>query len=726
MDEVIEVNDQFYILATSSRTNDHVRVLKNNDMFGVFDQYGDIQPLGLGEEGLYFEGTRFLNCCKLTLNGRQPLFLSSTVVEDNSLLTVDLTNPDLTSGEHVLLGRETVHILRSCFLWQGACFMKVNVRNYAQHEVQLSLRLSIDADFVDIFEVRGTKRDSRGKRFEPAIEPGRLMLAYQGLDNVMRRTNIEFSPAPDRLNASAAWYDVRLDAAEERTYFITVECRVAEDSRVAEVGCTADYDQALKKSQRSSADARRGDAVLWTNNPLYNGWLSRSASDLHMMCTETDAGPYPYAGVPWFSTVFGRDGIITALEYLWINPDMARAVLTYLAQHQASEVIPEQDAEPGKILHETRRGEMAALGEIPFGKYYGSVDATPLFVVLAGAYYDRTADREFVARLWPHVDRAIAWIEEYGDQDGDGFIEYARQSKHGLVSQGWKDSFDAVFHADGALAVAPLALVEVQGYVYAAWRAAANLAAALGDCVRAKQLRDKAEKLRAGFDQAFWCEELRTYALALDVDKRPCRVRASNAGHALFSGIALPERAPLVAQTLLDDTSYSGWGIRTVSTVEKRYNPMAYHDGSIWPHDNALIAHGFARYGLQECALHVMRGLFDASTFFELRRTPELFCGFPRRRGEGPTLYPVACSPQSWAAGAVFFMLQSCLGLSIDAPRRQIRFTRPVLPDSLTCMTIKDLHVGDAVADLVLDRYAHDVGISVTRKDGDLEIVAIK
>ncbi len=719
MDDIIEINDQFYILATSARADEHARVLKHDDMFAVFDQYGDIQPLGLGEEGLYFEGTRFLSCCKLTLNGRQPLFLSSTVVEDNSLLTVDLTNPDLKATEQVILNRETVHILRTCFLWDATCYMKMHVRNYALHEVQLSLRLSLDADFVDIFEVRGTKRAQRGERFDPVIEPDRMVLAYRGLDKVVRRTNVKFSPAPDRLNATAAWYDVQLAAGEERTYTIAVECCASKGF------VPVPFDQAIAESRQATVETRQGDAAIWTSNPLFNGWLTRSAADLHMMATRTDAGPYPYAGVPWFSTIFGRDGIITALEYLWINPAMARAVLAYLAKNQASEVIPEQDAEPGKILHETRRGEMAALGEIPFGKYYGSVDATPLFVVLAGAHYERTGDRDFLAELWPHVERALAWITDYGDQDGDGFVEYARQSKHGLVSQGWKDSFDAVFHADGSLAAAPLALVEVQGYVYAAWTAAGQMAAALGDCVRAKELRDAAERLR-GFRRCLLVRRV------VDLCSGARCLQAPLPRGALRTPVIAFSRASHCA-------SAHRWWRRPCSTRRPIpagvFVPSARPRNVItrWPITTGRCGRttmrslrGFARYGLQQCALQVIHGLFDASTFFELRRTPELFCGFPRRAGEGPTLYPVACSPQSWAAGAVFFMLQACLGLSINATKRQICFTRPVLPDSVSCVTIKNLCVNDAVADLVLDRYAHDVGISVTRKEGNVEIIAIK
>jgi len=722
MDDVIELNDQYYILATASRVDDHARVLKHDDIFAVFDQYGDIQPLGMGEEGLYFEGTRFLNGLKVTLNGRQPLLLSSTILEDNSLLAVDLTNPDLTAGDQVILNRESIHILRSCHLWRSMCFLELRIRNYAVHDVQMSVRISIGADYADIFEVRGNKRAARGEMLEPLIENSQVDLAYRGLDGMVRRTHLTFDPPPGRLNAQAAWYDIHLAATAETTIQVTIECRTA----ASLPGPKRSFDQVLQGAQQQRRDTRCHDAQIWANNAFFNGWLNRSASDLHMMATQTADGPYPYAGVPWFSTVFGRDGIITAWEYLWVNPAMARAVLSYLAHHQATAVVPEQDAEPGKILHETRRGEMAELGEIPFGRYYGSVDSTPLFVMLASAYYERTADKAFITQLWPHVEQALGWIDNYGDQDGDGFVEYARQSRQGLVSQGWKDSFDAIFHADGTLATGPLALAEVQGYAYAARVAAAQLAAVLGHDQRCNSLRQSAYRLQNAFDEAFWCDDLGTYALALDADKRPCRVRASNAGHCLFTGIARSERAPLVARTLLDHDSFSGWGIRTVSTRAARFNPMAYHNGSIWPHDNALIAGGLARYGLQREALQLLSGMFDACTYFELQRMPELFCGFARRNGEGPTLYPVACSPQSWAAGAVFYLLQACLGLSIDAPRRQIRLCRPALPESVTCLTIKNLRVGDAVADLILDRYPHDVGISVTHKEGELEVVAIK
>jgi glycogen debranching enzyme len=472
---------------------------------------------------------------------------------------------------------------------------------------------------------------------------------------------------------------------------------------------------------------RAREPQIFADNEQFNDWLNRSLADLHMMRTETHYGPYPYAGVPWFSTVFGRDGIITALQSLWFDPSLARGVLAYLAANQADAEKPEQDAQPGKVLHEFRDDEMSILGEVPFRRYYGSIDATPLFIMLAGAYYKRTGDRAFVESIWSNVQRALEWIDRYGDADGDGFVEYSRRSKHGLIHQGWKDSHDPIFHSDGTLADAPIALCEVQSYVYAAKLAASELASLLGDRTAAQELKNQAENLRRRFEESFWCEDISTYAIALDGSKRACRVRTSNAGHCLFAGIATQEHARRVATTLTDETSFSGWGIRTVASNEARYNPMSYHNGSIWPHDNSLIAAGFARYDLKESAAMVLAGMMDASIFFDLHRLPELFCGFPRRPGEAPTLYPVACAPQAWASGAVFLVLQACLGLELVAPERRLVFSKPLLPQFLPQVSIRDLKVGDTSVDLLLTRHDEgDVGVNVLRRNGILDVVVLK
>jgi glycogen debranching enzyme len=714
-------NGPSHILAASSVADERSRVLKHGDTFAVFDHYGDIKPGGLGEEGLYHEGTRFLSCLVLELEGGRPFFLSSTVCDANDQLAVALTNPDLLQDGEVRLPLGTLHLAGKKFLWQGVCYQQLLVKNYATVPVETAISLHFAADFADIFEVRGMKRKAHGQHLAPEVADDGIDLGYRGLDNVVRRTLIRFEPRPAWLTAATARFDLSLRPQQETAIFLSIACQRAR-AAVVPIG----FDEARSAAQADLERYSAWSCHVHTSNGLTNAWINRAASDLHMMTTELPTGPYPYAGVPWFNTPFGRDGIITALECLWLRPGLARGALAYLAATQATEVILEQDAEPGKILHETRNGEMAALKEMPFGRYYGSVDATPLFVLLAGAYYERTGDGAFVESLAPSVEAALRWIDHYGDLDGDGFVEYQRQSVSGLLHQGWKDSDDAIFHCDGSPAQGPIALCEVQGYVYAARKAGAVLAAVLGQADRAAELTRQAGELQERFEQAFWCEELSSYALALDGDKRPCRVRASNAGHCLFTGIAGQERAGRVAATLLCPESFSGWGVRTVAASESRYNPMSYHTGSVWPHDNALIAQGLSRYGLTEKSLQIWNGLFTAGMHFESHRMPELFCGFPQEAGEGPVLYPVACAPQAWSAASVFLLLQACLGLEISAPQARISFVRPQLPPSLGELRIHNLKLAGATVDLLLLRHADDVGINVLRREGDVQIVVVK
>jgi glycogen debranching enzyme len=714
--------DPHHVLAASAAIDDRTRVLKHDDTFAVFDHVGQIKPAGLGEEGLYHEGTRYLSCLVLELDGRRPLFLGSTVRDANDQLSVSLTNPDELRDGRIEVPLGTVHLAVRAFLWRAACHWQLRVKNHGIEPRTAALHLRFRADFADIYEVRGMKRKARGHGLLPDVRDGRVVLGYRGLDGVVRRTLLRFTPAPASLGADSARMDVALLPGEEVVLELAVACWRG-DGEVLE---PPRYDEARPASEDAWGRGRSVACLVRSSDGRFDAWIRRAESDLHMLVSDTATGPYPYAGVPWFNTPFGRDGIITALECLWLWPELARGVLAYLAANQATELIPEQDAEPGKILHETRQGEMAALKEMPFGRYYGSVDATPLFVLLAGAYYERTADLAGVEAIWPNIEAALGWIAEYGDRDGDDFVEYQRHSPHGLLHQGWKDSDDAVCHADGTPADGPIALCEVQGYVYAARRAGALLAAALGRSDRAAELNGRAERLRDRFEAAFWCDDLGTYALALDGDKRPCRVRSSNAGHCLFAGIADPARAARVARGLMAAGSFSGWGVRTLDAGEARFNPMSYHCGTVWPHDNALIALGCSRYGFQDDALRILTALFEASTYLDLHRMPELFCGFDREPGEGPTPYPVACAPQAWAAGSVFLLVQACLGLSIGAIEPQVAFTRPRLPEFLGELTITGLAVGGAVVDLQLTRHHDDVGVRVLRRKGMVDVIVAR
>ena len=722
--EVIRVRDEFYIRSSSPRVDVRTRVLKQGDTFAVFDRFGDAETFGTGELGLYYQDTRFLSRLSLKLGKHRPLLLSSTVTEDNAVLAVDATNPDVSRNGEVTIPQGTLHVFRSKVLWERTCHERLRIHNYGRVPLDFSFSIDFDGDFADIFELRGTKRERRGDRIKTEVTHDSVVLAYKGLDGCVRRTRIVFDPKPTQLTQSLASFQVHVEAGKEASYRWAIGCEVDSDPPIEIKPC---YETVIQDVAGAFERVHAREPQVFTGNEQFNDWLNRSVADLHMMRTETAYGPYPYAGVPWFSTVFGRDGIITALQCLWFDPSLARGVLSYLAATQADAHNTEQDSEPGKILHEMRADEMATLGEIPFKRYYGSIDATPLFVLLAGAYYKRTGDGAFIESIWPHVERALEWIDRYGDSDADGFVEYLHKSKHGLANQGWKDSQDAIFHSHGALAEGAIALCEVQGYVYAAKIAASELAKVLGDVARSQELSQQAEVLAKRFEEAFWCDELSTYAIALDGKKEPCRVRTSNPGHCLFAGIAKAEHARRVVATLTDETSFSGWGIRTVASSEARYNPMSYHNGSVWPHDNALIAAGFARYGFKESAAMLLAGLLDATLFFDLHRLPELFCGFPRRPGESPTLYPVACAPQAWASGAILLLLEACLGLSVSAPEQTVVFSKPVLPAFLPKVSIRGLNVGEARVDLLLTRHDEgDVGVNVLRRNGALEVLILK
>ena len=718
MDEV-NVSQQYYIATKSSPADDRARVLKYGSMFAVFDRLGDIRHRGLGEQGIFSNGTRHLSEMLVRLWNERPLLLSSTIEPNNFLFTADLANLDVSRGDAVVIHRGTLHLLRSKFLWRDVAYEEFKFVNYGMEPLEVPLSISFAADFQDIFQVRGMTRERSGRMLPAEVTDDFLVLGCEGLDGVVRRTRIHCHPAPRQMVDEEMRFRFHLEPKVELSITFSIACEHDSGTRRM-VG----YSDAMKRAESETKALSRSLPHIASSNSRFNDWIRRSCADVQMMTIGNPEPNYPYAGVPWFSTVFGRDGIITAMEMLWVEPSLAKGVLEFLASTQAIEVDPANEAQPGKILHEMRHGEMANLHEIPFAKYYGTVDATPLFVMLAGAYYERTGDRALIEQIWPNLRAALDWIDNYGDVDGDGFVEYAAHGDRGLVQQGWKDSNDSVFHADGAIAEPPIALCEVQGYVFGAKMAAARLCALLGDERGAASLENQAGELRRKFEEAFWCKDLNVYALALDGKKRPCRVRASNAGHCLFSGIAQNDRGRTLAHSLFADDFYGGWGIRTLAKGEARYNPLSYHNGSIWPHDNALIAAGLARYGFKNLAGKLLLALLDVSSMLELNRLPELFCGLERREGEGPTLYPVACAPQAWAAAAPFLLIQSCLGLSVQGAHNRVVFTRPALPEGIPQLSIRGLRVGEASVDLLFERQVDTVRVQVLEKQGDIEVVA--
>jgi glycogen debranching enzyme len=708
---------EFYIPATNLPSRPRYTI-KHGGTFLVMDSHGDIGAASGGADGLFHDDTRYMSQLELRFDGETPLLLGSNVRDDNSALSADLTNPDIFRNGQVVLQKDTVHIVRTTFVWRKTAYQRIAVKNHGDHALDCELSLQFANDFADIFEVRGLARTRRGVAQQPEVQPDAVLLNYEGLDESVRRTKIVFDPAPLTIEQHVARYRLNLEPHQSAAIFVALICNPEREQ-------PRNFFKALLASRRESRAGTQNMATVQTSNDIFNEVLCRSMADLNMLMTQTPDGRFPYAGIPWYSTTFGRDSLITAQEMLWLDPTVARGVLRRLARLQATKNDEQADAQPGKILHEMRAGEMAALHEVPFGLYYGSVDSTPLFVMLAGLYVQRTGDVATLKELWPAIEAGLAWMDGPGDPDGDGFLEYHRANEKGLVNQGWKDSFDSIFHADGSLAQGPIALAEVQGYAYAAKHLAAHCARLLKLDERAAALESQARALARRFEDMFWCPEIGTYALALDGSKNPCRVRTSNAGQLLFTGIASPERAAAITEQLLRPDFFSGWGIRTVATGEARYNPMSYHNGSIWPHDNALIALGFARYGNRAAAGRILEAMFAAASYMDLRRLPELYCGFPRRRGRGPTLYPVACAPQAWAAGTPFLLVQATLGLTFDPSRNEVCLQNPYVPSFLDHLLLRNVGLCGASADLLVHRDGDAVSVEVIRAEGEIRVSVV-
>jgi glycogen debranching enzyme len=689
---------------------ERMHALKQDDCFGLFNDIGDIDADARSEAGLYRAGVRHLSRLTLTVASLRPLLLAATQREDNVLLTFNLTNPDIRGDAgRIVLPRGTLHITRSRFIWQGVCHELIRVRNFALTTVSVELVLRFGSDFENIVDVRAQRRVEAGRaRFE-RVERDSVTQGYLGADEVVRETVVDCHTAPDAISADSLRYRLQIGSRGEKTIAVAIGCRSV--NRTVQI---SSFTRSLAAAEELARTANVPPCQVDSSHPAFNTWLQRSSADIGMLLTATPHGRIPTAGLPWLDAAFGRDAILVALQTLWIWPEISRNVLRYLAATQSADSFSASGAEPGKILNEARGGDLAP-------NYFG-VDTTPLFVLLAGAYYARTADLDFIAELWPAISSALSWIDVYGDIDGDGFVE-SRGRAGAVMQHGWKSSPDAVFHADGAIAQGPLALCEVQGYVYGARLGAARIARSLGEMPRAIALVEAAQALQARFNTAFWCADIQSFAIALDGDKQPCRVRTSNPGHCLFTGIAHAEHGRQVIAGFGDEQMFSGWGVRTVAESELRFNPMSYHNGAIWPHDNALLAAGAARYDDKTFALRILNAQFDAARHFDLMRLPELFCGFRRKGLDLPLQFPVACAPQAASAGAIFQLLQSVLGVTIDALDRQIVLSHPAVPEGFDEIRVRNLSVGQASVDFTVRRHGGSVSASVERREGKLDLV---
>lgn len=698
-----------------------VLATKEGETFLYTDTEGNIDDRKEYGLGLYHRDTRFLSHYRMQISGRDPVLLSSSA-ERAYLSYVDLTNPDLFDEDgRVSVPQQTLNIRRVRAI-SGTAFERVRIKNYNAHPVSLSITFTMAADFADVFEVRGFVREARGRLEVPVLDGRRVEFAYAGQDGVTRRTVVTLSPEPSGLAASGD-----LVVAEFRIELAPHQTRVISLTFAPEVGGDApepvEFDVAVHRLRRSYEEWERDCTQIVTDNELFNQWLTRGLRDLRALYTRTEWGGILAAGIPWYVAVFGRDSLLAAHQVLTVTARPAREVLELLAGLQGTEDDPWRDEEPGKILHEIRRGELAGAGLIPHTPYFGSVDATPWFVLLYAQHFRWTGDVEFAKGLVPNVKAALNWIDSYGDRDGDGFVEYQTRSEQGLTNQGWKDSWDSVSHADGTLARGPIALAEVQAYVYMAKQRVADVFEALGETAAAVRLQEEAAVLRGRFNELYWMPEEGYVAAALDGDKRQVRSIVSNPGHTLYCDILEPEKAEQVARRLLQPDMFSGWGIRTMSKSAANYNPMSYHNGSTWPHDNALIAAGLKRYGFAKATNRVATALFDAATHADYMRLPELFCGFTRRTPNRPVGYPVACSPQAWAAGAPFLLLQAILGLSAKAHENVLTVNKPQLPPWLKQVELRNLRVGDSTLSMVFRREGDLSAFSLLDRRGGVRVL---
>ncbi len=726
-------------------------VLKEGEIVVVSDETGDM-PEGRRRLGLYYHDTRYLSILEISLSGKKPRCLSSSA-DYNYVAIVQMANPTIELPDGNVALARTIGIQRTRTI-KEALYERISFYNHNRFDVPLELTITFGNDFLDIFEVRGWERDKRGEASLPEVANSKVVLSYRGLDQVRRHTEIAFELPPSKVEvepesahrlphrhmstilpetyeatprtisrppcAKVSW-DLTLKSRTPLDIVFTIQ--PSDEEEVCNIGS---FDDILTKMRDSYHEWRQECATLETNNELFNRLLERSALDLRLLIEDTPEGLVPTAGIPWFACVFGRDSLITSLQTLMLNPQIATGTLRFLAKRQGTKVDPWHDEEPGKIVHEIRKGEMARSGQIPHSAYYGSVDATLLFLMLFAETMRWLDDDELFQEISPAAKRALEWMENYGDFDGDGYIEYLCCSSGGIRNQGWKDSHGSLTYPDGTPVEPPVALIEVQGYAYRALSGMAELLRRKGDAEIADRLAEKASILKGNFNRDFWLEDKQVFAQGLDSSKKPIDLVTSNPGHCLFCGIVDDEKAQQLVNRLSSWDMACGWGIRTVTSRSPRFNPMGYHQGTIWPHDNSLIIAGMRHYGYFDEAEAITSQLFEASTFFPYSRLPELFCGFARDKElpAVPVEYPVSCNPEAWSAGAAILLFQSMLGIKADAASRRL-YLKPRLPQWLSMAAVQNLYIGRGTVNLRFERRGEDTSCEVAENKADIEVVIL-
>lgn len=692
-------------------------VIKEGELFLYTDLEGNADRFNNSGFGLYYKDTRFLSIFEMKIGSKDAVLLSSTA-DRNYSSQIELTNAEIPLNSGNFIPQETINIRRLRVI-DDRLYERIRLKNYNNFPVDFDLRLILDSDFADIFEVRGLRRTSpRGKKLKAKSNHDSILLAYIGGDEVFRRTKIEFLTPPDRIEDNEAIFHIHLEPDGRLYLNFSVDPLIGE----AELP-RGDFSRSVGDLRVEYERWQDQCTRIFTDNELFNTMLERGQRDIRLLLSETPVGNIMVGGIPWYVAPFGRDSIITCLQTMMLNPDPSIETARVLARYQGDRVDEWRDEEPGKILHEVRQGELAGVKEIPHTPYFGGVDTTPLFLILVSDIFKWTNDFQLMIELLPAIESALKWIDEYGDSDRDLFVEYQRKSKRGLLNQGWKDSFAAVINVDGSIAEPPISICEVQGYVYYAKKRMSELFKFLGDYNTSSRLAVEAEALKKKFNDVFWLKNENYFAMAIDGSGRLIETVTSNPGHCLWSGIIDEDKASHVSRRLLESDMFSGWGIRTMSKSSPHYNPMSYHNGSVWPHDNAMIMKGLMRYGYLEEANSILTGLFEAATHYDYFRLPELFCGFTKRGNNRPVNYPVACSPQSWAAGSVYMMTQAMLGLEADAPNNTLYVNRPMLPRWLNQVELHDLRVGSSKLSMVFRREGSVTSFTVKKKEGELKII---